>query len=630
MALTVAELAATLDVDDKGLDGKLGMLAGKFGPIGTAAVAAAAVAAAALAGLAIAAVKLGGEFDKAYDTIRVGTGATGEVLDGLKADFKEVVKSVPADFADAGTAVADLNTRLGITGKPLQDLSAQFLDLARITGTEVGVNIDTATRAFGDWNIASDKQSEALDRMFRASQNSGVAVDKLGGQIVQFGAPLRNLGFGFDTSLALLAQFNKTGVNTEAVMAGLKIGIGTMAKAGEDAPETFKRVVSEIEKLGPGAESTGKAIELFGQRAGPDLADAIHGGKFDIDAMYEAIANGEDTITKAADDTESWGEKLKMLKNRALVGIEPLLTGAFTALGSFMDLIAAAASSGAARALVDALGAAFEWLKGIALEIWPYIAGLIDEAILTVKSILRSLKPVIDWMGRQWAAHGDTVKAALAVIKSIISSVLKAVFNVIRAVLAIIRGDWSSAWVFMRNSAQHAFNAIGAAVKAGLSLIRALLSGLAGKIKGWIGNLGSTLWNAGANLIQGLIDGIESKLSWLRSKLSSVTSMIPEWKGPLDKDRVLLRPAGQAIMDGLMSGIASRESALGTQLAGITAGIAGAPALAGAGGRQIYIAPGAVQVTVSGSGLSRQQATDAVRAGVEPGLERLAREIKAL
>jgi phage-related minor tail protein len=322
--------------DNKGLAKSLDDSSGRLGKF--AAGAATAFAAAGI-GAAVGLAKLGSSFDKEYDKIRVGTGATGEQLAGLQDSFKNVLKDVPTSFGDAGSAIADLNTRLGLTGKPLEDLSAQFINLSRISGTDLTGNVDKITRVFGDWEIATGDQAASMDALYRASQASGIGLEELSGSVVSFGAPLRNLGFGFDESLALLAQFNKTGVNTETVFAGLKAGVGKLAKEGEPIPETFRRIVDEITALGPGSEATGLAIELFGQRAGPDLADAIAGGKFEIEDMLGAITDGTDTINGAAKDTESFGEKWTKIKNRVLVGLEPLATKVFDKIGEAMDAI---------------------------------------------------------------------------------------------------------------------------------------------------------------------------------------------------------------------------------------------------------------------------------------------------
>jgi len=104
----------------------------------TLAVPIAAVGAA-IASLGTAAVLAADNINKAYNAIRVGSGATGEDLEALKSDFDAVFGTIPAGAGEVGTAIADLNTRLGLTGKPLQNMATRFLELSRITGTDVAL-----------------------------------------------------------------------------------------------------------------------------------------------------------------------------------------------------------------------------------------------------------------------------------------------------------------------------------------------------------------------------------------------------------------------------------------------------------------------------------------------------------
>jgi len=103
-----------------------------------------------------------------------------------------------------------------------------------------------------------------------------------------------------------------------------------------------------------------------------------------------------------------------------------------------------------------------------------------------------------------------------------------------------------------------------------------------GAITGAFGNAGGWLVSAGRRIISGLISGIRGMIGSLRNTLGGITGMIPDWKGPAERDAKLLRPAGQLVMDGFMGGVESRVNALRRQLGGITAGmpdmaIAGAP-----------------------------------------------------
>jgi len=141
MALTVAELSADLGINTRPFDTGLKGIVGKFGKLGPMAAAGGAAIAAGIAMGGKALLDLGDSFDNAFDTIRVGTGATGAELAGLQKDFKAVFADVPTDMASVGTAIADLNTRLGLTGKPLQDLAKQFLDGVTKAVGKLGVDI---------------------------------------------------------------------------------------------------------------------------------------------------------------------------------------------------------------------------------------------------------------------------------------------------------------------------------------------------------------------------------------------------------------------------------------------------------------------------------------------------------
>lgn len=537
MGLTVAELTADLGLNAAPLQSGLAGVMGKFGGLSTLAVAGGAAIAAGLAVGTKALFDVGESFDEAFDTIRVGTGATGDALEGLKGDFKAVFAEVPTDMASAGTAIADLNTRLGLTGKPLQDLAAQFLDLSRITGTDLATNINHVTRVFGDWKISADQQAGSLDAMFRAAQASGIGFDDLTSSVVKFGAPLRNLGFGFEDSLALLSQFDKAGVNTQTVFGGLRQGIGKLAKDGEAVPETFRRIVDEITELGPGTEATGLAIELFGARSGPDLADAIAGGKFAIDDMFAAITEGEDTVRGAAKDTDDWRESLTRLKNKALVALEPIATGLFNALGWLADAMVDLTENEDVQEFFGELGATAQALVDVFLQM---------------------VAPIRE----NW----DTIKA-------VIGTALRIVADVIRAVMAAIRGDWSDAWAFIRSATSRAWDGIKAVVRAGISALREYISALPGKVKDWLGNLSGTLVSAGRDLIAGLLSGIREKAGDIVPTIKTyVTDRIPGFVkdalGIGSPSRVFAG-FGRNLMEGLAQGIVSSSGLPAAALAGV-------------------------------------------------------------
>ena len=337
-----ADLSIVVRLQDKA-SGPIGALRGKLGKV--ASVGGKILKAGMLAGAAgitaagLAAFKFGNDFKEAENIIRVGTGTSGAALDALNEDFKNAFKDVPADMKDVATATADLNTRLGLTGSPLVLMTKQFVELSRITGTDVASNIKTVTRVFGDWSVATEDQAGELDRLFRISQSTGIGVDRLSQLVVQFGAPLRGFGFTLAESTALLAKFEKEGVNTEAVMGGLKIGLGKVAAAGKDPATEFAKVSEAIKNAGSAGEANIAAIELFGSRAGPDMAAAIREGRFEVEDFIKQMDAGGDGILATAKATETWREKLKRLRNKVLVKLEPLMVGLVDQVGKLADWI---------------------------------------------------------------------------------------------------------------------------------------------------------------------------------------------------------------------------------------------------------------------------------------------------
>lgn len=503
-----------LDLHPQLSSGFAGTLTGLLGPMGAklGELLKSPIALGIGAGLTagIAAVNLGGSFDEAFDQIRIGTGATGEALEGLKDDFREVFGSVPVDMDLASAAVADLNTRLGLTGEPLQDLAVQFLNLSRITGTDLSANIAGVTRVFGDWGVATEDQAGALDSLFRASQATGASVDGISASLVQYGAPLRQLGFDFETSAALIAKFEKEGVNAELVLGSLRIALGKMARDGEDAESTFRRVTEEIANAGSASEANALALELFGARAGPDMAAAIREGRFELGELLDQVSGGTETINGAAADTDDWRQSLTLLGNNLKLFLEPIATGVFNALGAVMGwLVGVVETVKAALADPDSgLGKAFRTVGEVFEQVGAVIGGVIEvvqvwwdlfgERILRVTTevfgaLLGVVKPVLDgiravievvlglitgdWT-RAWQGVKDFLSSIWETLKAIVEVPLRAISAVVEEVLGVIGAAWDRVWGALAGAARTFLDAVVAAIKYPINAILGLLESL--------------------------------------------------------------------------------------------------------------------------------------------------------
>lgn len=269
--------------------------------------------------------------DNAFDSIRVKTGQTGEALNGLKNDFRAVFQDVPDSADKVAQALGMIADRTGLTGPPLQQLTQQFLDLSRITGEALGPAMDKITRLFGDWSIDVSKQAGTMDMLLRASQMAGVGVTDLSSKLVQYGAPLRQLGIDFESSTAMIAKFTKEGVNVETVLGAMKTAMAKLASAGKDPVQGFQNLIIAIKDADV---ATGNLIakNATNARSFGDFAAAVREGRFEFDGFKKSIVEGGDSIKKAVADTEDFAEAWKKFKNQITIALEPLGTILFQAV----------------------------------------------------------------------------------------------------------------------------------------------------------------------------------------------------------------------------------------------------------------------------------------------------------
>ena len=440
-------------------------------------------------GAGAALTKLAMNFDDAYDKIRVGTGATGDALKQLEKDFTAVYKSVPASMDDVSTAIADLNTRLGISGEPLQQLATQIINLSKITGTDLATVIQSSTRMFQDAGIKQEKYAEALDYTFKVSQQTGISVDRLQQLMAQFGAPLRQLGFDWQTSAAMLGKFEKEGVNTELVVGSLRIALSKMAKEKiKDPSQALSKAIKMIKEAGTAGKANALALEIFGARAGADMAAAIREGRLDLDELLTTLKNSPETINKAAEETYDFQEKFTMLKNQIALGLQPVAMKLFETINSlvptfqrFADTIVKVGDKFASLtpAQQDTI------LKLVAL------AAATGPVLKVFGSVVGSVGGVVRGMGNL----GKSMKTAGGLMKLVLSPanlVVLAIVAVVGAIVLLIK-YWGQISTFFKNLWQSFKQTLGITEQTGQTFA---------KVFGAIGNVVKTVISAMVSAFQ--------------------------------------------------------------------------------------------------------------------------------
>lgn len=396
-----------------------------------AAVAAAAAAGAVAIGKgAIEAGKyladLGGKFDGVTDSIRVGTGATGEALDGLMEDFNAVYSSVPTTMEDAGKAIADYNTRLDLTGEELQSVSTQAIQVADMLGEDLGGVIESSSKAFQQWNIDAENMGGAMDFVFKASQSTGVGFTELMNTVQSFGPQLQDMGYSFEEATALIGQMEKAGVNTEEVLGAMKKSTAALAKEGIGASEGLDMYAKAIMNAKDMTQATAIASEVFGTRAASTMAAALRDGSISADQLTKSLMENGETISGCATDTYDFAEQLQLFKQQAEVSLQPLASTVFDALNEIMP----------------AVGEIFEQIGPMVTQLLPPIMSLVTtitgKLIPPIMKIVSSVIPVVIDLVEMLIPIIDFVIAVVGEVFTAIEPIISACMEIIGKILPVI------------------------------------------------------------------------------------------------------------------------------------------------------------------------------------------------
>ena len=339
---------------------------------------------------------LGASFDDAADAIRIGTGATGDALDGLLDDFDAVYKSVPTTMEDASKAIADYNTRLGLTGPQLQ---------------EMGYSFETASALMGQ-----------LDK-------AGVNTDEVLGAMKKSVATLAKEGISASDGLAMYYEkIKNAGTAAEAAsiaseIFGTRAG-STMAAAIRDGSLAVADLTAELQENGE--TIAGAADDTY------DFAERLQVMKQGLEVALKPMANTVfDGLNKFMPTLQKLMEQITPAISKAVEAAAPFvdefLTGAADALEDVLPLISQLAAD-LLPVLTQLMSTLLPPLLNLVQTLLPPLMQIVSAILPPIASLLATVLPIIT----------QIVSAVLPVLVSIISSLLPVITPLLEVALQIV------------------------------------------------------------------------------------------------------------------------------------------------------------------------------------------------
>lgn len=431
-----------------------------------------------LAAGAAGAVSAWKEVDEGLDTIVTKTGATGDSLAEMEDIMRNIATTIPTDFQTAGSAIGEVNTRFGVTGKQLEDLSLKFIKFAEINGTDVSNSVDSVSKAMAAWGLDASSAGDMLGALNMVGQNTGVSVDTLSSLLATNATQLQGLGLSAYDAAAFLGQVDMAGLDTGIMLKGLQSAMVVATEDGTSLSQVLSDFQGVMQGNGTEAEKLTVAYELFGTRAGGAIANAVENGTLDLETFGVGLSgfsnSVETTFDNAVDPLDQFNmtmNQLKLLGADIVTEVGPSIATALEKVGDVVTKIT-------------------DWWHGLneGTQKFILIAGGLIAVLGPLITTIMSMNPVV-------IAIIAVITAVVAVIthwgeisewfRGVWDSVCTAVTNIWNNLKTSLSNTWNN----IKNTATNTWEKVKEAITKPIEKAKEKISEIIDKIKGFFSGL---------------------------------------------------------------------------------------------------------------------------------------------
>ncbi|EGL86881.1 phage tail tape measure protein, TP901 family [Streptococcus infantis SK1076] len=535
------------------------------------------------------------QVDEGMDTIVTKTGATGDSLKEMQDIASNIATTIPTDFSKAGEAVGEVNTQFGLTGDALKDASIEMIKFAEINGTDITNSTISASKALEAYELSTSDLEKVLDSTTYTAQSTGVSVDDLMKKAIEGAPQIKMLGLSFEEGVALLGQFETSGVDASSALSGLTKAAGSYAKKGKTLKEGLVETIDKIKNTTSETEAMGLAMEIFGAKKAPQMIDAIKRGAFDFQTFSEAAENSVGSVSKTFEATLDPIDKFKTAQNSVTLAMSELgaaiaetLAPIFEVLGNMVKDIAEWFSGlpGPVKEFIVILGGVvtvagilvpiFLTLQAAAVALGTSIGAMIAAAapIIGIAAlIVAAIAAIVIGIKYLWDTNEGFREAVMTVwnaIMEVINRVVSEVSNFIMSMFGVVVSWWTENQELIRASAETVWNAIQTVIDAVMTFLGPLIEGAWANIQLVI----TTAWEVIKTVVETAINVV---LGIIKAVMQIITG---DWSGAWETIKGVfstvwdaIKSISQTVLGALQSYISNTLNAISGAVSSIWNGI---------------------------------------------------------
>jgi hypothetical protein len=326
------------------------------------------------------------------------TGLAGKEAEQFADNLQALYATNVQGYTEIGDLLIGLQQHMALSGKAARDAATDFLDYARVAGGGAAKAIATFDELVDSGVISAAQMSEMMDKLVVAHQKFGVNIDDVTAALVKFAPAMTAFGISTDDALAYITMFSEMGLNAEVTTKAFNLALQKVK-----SPEELKRLIEDISNTEDPFLRAQKASDLFGKRAGVQLANALKPGSGGLDAWRVSAEEAAGATKKAGDALDS------SFGSQATLMLHQFGGGLAEAAQNFGPLLMAASVMGPQITKVVMSG-----LGGLAAAIIPKIAEQLGLTLPTFMGMGAAQGAAA--AGAEVATEGAGVAAGQAVV----------------------------------------------------------------------------------------------------------------------------------------------------------------------------------------------------------------------